>query len=86
MTYRTKDIKNKELGKCIVSVQILLAALLAITQIASPFIQNRLSLNFPLFLLPLLLIICLKLVVVILNGISLNKTSDLHKRLKINYL
>jgi len=86
MTYKTKDTKNKELGKSIVSVQVILAVLLAVSQIASPFIQNELSLNFPLFLLPLLLIICLKLLVVILNGISLNKTNDLHKKLKINYL
>jgi transcriptional regulator with XRE-family HTH domain len=86
MTYKTKDTKNKELGKSIVSVQVILAVVLAVSQIASPFIQNGLSLNFPLFLLPLLLIICLKLLVFILNGISLNKTNDLHKILKINYL
>jgi DNA-binding XRE family transcriptional regulator len=86
LTYKTKDTKNKELGKNIVSVQILIAVALAISQITSPFIQKGLSLHFPLFIFPLLLIICLKLWVVIVNGISLNTKNDLHKNLKINYL
>ncbi|GAB1346823.1 helix-turn-helix domain-containing protein [Cloacibacterium normanense] len=86
LTYKTKDPRIKELGKSIVSVQIILATALAISQIASPFIQKGLSLHFPLFLYPLLLIYALKLLVVILNGISLNNNNDLHKNLKINYL
>ena len=86
LTYKTKDSKNKELGKNIVCVQIILDVLLILSQIASPFIQKRLSLDFPLFLFSLLLIIFLKLLVVIFNGISLNKKHDLHKILKINYL
>ena len=86
LTYKTKDSKNKELGKSIVSVQIILAVALAVSQIASPFIQKLLSLHFPLFLVPLLFIFFLKLLIVILNGISLNNKNDLHKNLKINYL
>lgn len=86
LTYKTKDVKNRELGKSIVSVQIILAVALAVSLIASPFIQRGLSIHFPLFLLPLLLIFCLKLLVVIFNGISLNNKNDLHKNLKINYL
>lgn len=86
LTHQTRDSKNKELGKSIVSVQIILAVALALSQIVSPFIQKGLSLHFPLFMLPLLLIICLKLLVVIANGISLNNKNDLHKNLKINYL
>ena len=86
LTYKTKDPRIKELGKSIVSVQIILATALAISQIASPFIQKGLSLHFPLFLYPLLLIYALKLLVVILNGMSLNNNNDLHKNLKINYL
>jgi len=86
LTYKTKDPKIKELGKSIVSVQVILAVALAVSQIASPFIQKGLALRFPLFLVPLLLILCLKLLVVILNGISLNNKNDLHKKLKINYL
>lgn len=86
LTYKTKDPRIKELGKSIVSIHIILATALAISQIASPFIQKGLSLHFPLFLYPLLFIYALKLLVVILNGISLNNNNDLHKNLKINYL
>jgi transcriptional regulator with XRE-family HTH domain len=86
LTNKTTDPKNKELGKSIISVQIILASALAISQIASPFIQKGISLNFPLFVFPLVFIICLKVLVVILNGISLNRKNDLHKNLKINYL
>ncbi|WP_268847248.1 helix-turn-helix domain-containing protein [Flavobacterium aestivum] len=86
LTYKTNDPKNRELGKSIVSVQILIAVALSVSQILSPFIQKGLSLHFPLFILPLLLIICLKLLVVIINGNSLNNKNDLHKNLKINYL
>jgi transcriptional regulator with XRE-family HTH domain len=86
LTYKTNDPKNKELGKSIVSVQILISFVLAVSQIVSPFIQKGISLHFPLFIFPLLLIICLKLLIVIVNGISLNNKNDLHKNLKINYL
>jgi transcriptional regulator with XRE-family HTH domain len=86
LTYKTKDVTNKELGKSIVSLQMLLVAALSVSLIVSPFLQKGLALHYPLFMFPLLVFICLKLVVVILNGISLNKNNDLHKNLKINYL
>jgi len=86
LTYKTNDQKNKELGKSIISVQIVIAVALAVSLIASPFIQKGLSLHIPLFIFPLLSIICLKLLVVIMNGISLNKKNDLHKYLKFNCL
>lgn len=86
LTNRTNDKTNKNLGKNIVSLQILLAVLLSFSLIICPFIQNGFSLKFPLFLIPLLTIISIKVLVFILNGISLNKNNDLHKNLKINYL
>jgi transcriptional regulator with XRE-family HTH domain len=86
LTKKTNDEINKELGKNIVSVQILLSVSLSFLLIISPFFQKELSLNFPLFLIPLLSIIAIKLLIVIINGISLNKNNDLHKSLKINYL
>ncbi|NRS90878.1 transcriptional regulator with XRE-family HTH domain [Flavobacterium sp. 7E] len=86
LTNKTDDKINKELGKNIVSVQILLTVSLSFSLIVSPFIQKELLLNFPLFLIPLLSIIAIKLLIVIINGISLNKNNDLHKNLKINYL
>jgi len=86
LTYKTNDKTNKALGKSIVSIQILLSVLLSFSLIISPFIQKELALNFPLFLIPLLTIILIKLFVFIINGISLNKNNDLHKSLKINCL
>lgn len=86
LTYKTADPKNKELGKSIVSVQILLAVLLSVLLIISPFLQKYFALRFPLFMVPLILFLCLKVIIVILNGISLNQKNDLPKNLKINYL
>ncbi|MFC4818462.1 helix-turn-helix domain-containing protein [Flavobacterium sp. GCM10023249] len=86
LTYKTKDPKNKELGKCIVSFQILLTVVISLVLIAIPFVQKGLSLQFPLFLIPVLLLTTLNLVAFIVNGISLNQQNDLHKAFKINYL
>lgn len=86
LTYRTKDARNKEMGKRIASVQILLVVLLSISLILSPFIQKGFAFHFPLFMVSLIVFICLKLLVVVLNGISLNTKNDLPTFLKINYL
>ena len=86
LTYRTKDTKHKDLGKSIVSVQILLAVALSVSLIVCPFLQKGLTVRFPVFLIPLIVAISLQLAVVIVNGISLNQKQDLHKKLKINYL
>ena len=86
LTKKTIDKKNKELGKSIVSVQIILTVMLSIALIVCPFVHKRFSINFPLFLIPLLLFILVELLVIIINGINLNKYNDLHKALKINYL
>ena len=86
LTYKTIDIKNKDLGKNIVSFQILLAVALSVSLIASSFLQKGLSIKFPIFLIPLLLTIGLQFAVVITYGMSLNQKHDLPKKLKINYL
>lgn len=86
LTYKTKDQKNKELGKSIVSIQILFAVILSISMIISPFIQKALSIKFPLFIIPLLTIICIKIFVILKNGISLNQKNDLCIKLKNNFL
>ncbi|MDQ8747344.1 helix-turn-helix domain-containing protein [Elizabethkingia miricola] len=86
LTYKTKDIKNRELGKCIVSTQIILAFIVSVSMITSPFIQKALSVKFPLFIIPLVTLICLKLFVVIHNGICLNKNGNIYIRLKTNFL
>ena len=86
LTYKTKDAFNKELGKCIVSIQIILTATLSVLMTICPFIQKSFSVKFPLFLIPLILFICLKLLVVLINGNSLNQKNDLAIRLKYSFL
>ncbi|CAI9675144.1 helix-turn-helix domain-containing protein [Elizabethkingia anophelis] len=86
LTYKTKDTKNRELGKSIVSVQIVLAFIVSVSMIISPFIQKALSVKFPIFIIPLVTLICLKLFVVIHNGVSLNKNGDIFIRLKTSFL
>ncbi|RTZ48581.1 helix-turn-helix domain-containing protein (plasmid) [Chryseobacterium arthrosphaerae] len=85
-TYRTKDPRNKELGKGILCVQIILAVIFSCIMIASPFIQKMFLLKFPLFIIPLLLFLALKLYIVIKNGISLNQKQELSIKLKNNFL
>lgn len=86
LTYKTKDSINKELGKQIVSVQIVLSLILSVLMIASPFLQSTFTLKFPLFIIPLIAILCLKLLIVILNGIGLNQKQELPIKLKNNFL
>lgn len=86
LTYKTKDTFNKELGKSIVSIQILLTVILSILLIVCPFVQKEFSIKFPLFLVPLIFFICLKLFIVLANGISLNQKNDLAIRLKFNFV
>ena len=86
LTYKTKDAINKELGKRIVSIQIILTATLSVLMIICPFIQKSFSIKFPLFLVPLILFICLKLLVVVINGNSLIHKNDLSIKLKYSFL
>lgn len=86
LTYRTKELKNKELGKNIVAIQILLAVILSILMIISPFIQKSVSIQFPLFIFPLITFIGIKVLVILKNGISLNQKDELCIKLKNNFL
>ncbi|UCA59374.1 helix-turn-helix transcriptional regulator [Chryseobacterium rhizoplanae] len=86
LTYKTKDLKNRELGKSIVCIQIIVSVIFSVLMIISPFIQKIFTFTFPLFMIPLVLFLFLKLFIIINNGISLNKTQDLSIKLKINFL
>ena len=86
LTYRTQDSVNRELGKSVIGVQIILAFVISVLLILSPFIQHWFSIQFPLFLVPLMAFIILKLWIVIKNGISLNQTNQLSIKLKNNFL
>ncbi|WP_306565277.1 helix-turn-helix domain-containing protein [Flavobacterium lindanitolerans] len=86
LTYKTKDAKNKELGKNIVSIQIVLSVIASLLMMVSPFLQKAFSLRFPLFLIFLIAIIGIKLIVIIQNGINLNRKSELYFKLKTSFL
>lgn len=86
LTYRTQDSVNRELGKSVIGVQIILAFVISVLLILSPFIQHWFSIRFPLFLVPLMAFIILKLWIVIKNGLSLNQTNQLSINLKNNFL
>ncbi|MXN93042.1 helix-turn-helix domain-containing protein [Flavobacterium sp. Sd200] len=86
LTYRTKDLKNKMLGQDIVVVQILLSFFFSVLMIVSPFIQKGLSLKFPLFIVPLVAMIFIKLFIIIKNGISLNQHKKTFIQLNISIL
>jgi len=86
LTYKTQDSKNRELGKSVVCVQIILAFIISVSLILCPFIQQWFSIRFPLFLVPLTAFIIIKLWIVIKNGISLNQNNHLSIKLKNNFL
>lgn len=86
LTYKTQEIYNKQLGRNIVTLQIILSVTMSLFLIASPFIQKELSIKFPVFLIVLITFLFLKLIVIIINGIALNKKKDLHTNLKFNFL
>lgn len=86
LTYKTQDSTNRELGKSIICVQIILAFFVSVSLILSPFIQHWFSIQFPLFLVPLIAFIVIKLWIVIKNGISLNQNNILSIKLKTNFL
>lgn len=86
LTYKTQEIYNKQLGRNILALQIILSLTMSLFLIASPFIQKELSIKFPVFLIVLITFLFLKLIAIIINGIALNKKEDLHIKLKFNFL
>ncbi len=86
LTYKTQDSTNRELGKSIICVQIILAVFVSVLLILSPFIQHWFSIRFPLFLIPLIAFIVIKLWIIIKNGISLNQNKTISIKLKNNFL
>lgn len=86
LTYKTKDSLNKDLGKSIVSFQIILTSIFSVLMIVSPFIQKGFSLKFPLFLIPLILFMIVKLFIIFKNGMCLNQKKELYINLKFSIL
>ncbi|MFT3920461.1 helix-turn-helix domain-containing protein [Cloacibacterium sp.] len=86
LTSKTKDSLNKNLGKKIVEVQIILAFFQSISLIICPFVQKEFLIRKPIFIYLLLAFLMMKLLIVAINGISLNKTNKLRIALKNSFL
>ncbi|MDY0987151.1 helix-turn-helix domain-containing protein [Flavobacterium sp. CFBP9031] len=86
LTYKTQDSLNNEIGKQIVSLQIVLSLILSVLMIVSPFIQHLFTFKFPLFIIPLIAFLSIKFLIVILNGVSLNQKQELAIKLKNKFL
>lgn len=86
LTSKTKDIYNKQIGKSIVGMQIIITTLLSIFLIICPFFQKEYQIRKPLFIYGIILFLVIKLLIIIINGMSLNKTNKLKICLKTNFL
>lgn len=86
LTSKTKDGGTKKIGKKIVEVQIVITFLLSAFLIVCPFFQNEFHFRKPLPIYGLVLFLIIKLLVVVINGISLNKTQKLKIALKNSFL
>lgn len=86
LTYKSKETKARELGKSIITVQIIYTFVLGTLMIVSPFIQKALAIKFPLFLVFLVILKALNVFIIFKNGLSLTQKSDLYIKLKYSVL
>jgi transcriptional regulator with XRE-family HTH domain len=86
LIYKTRDPQARKLGKDVLSVQIIWTAITSISMIISPFIQKFLSIQFPLFLPILIILITINLFIIFKNGMSLNLKGEIYIKLKNNIL
>lgn len=86
LTYKTKEPEAKALGRNIISFQILYSFILGILLILSPFVQKAFLIQFPLFLIVLIVLKCINVFIIIKNSASLNQKSDLYIKLKYSFL
>lgn len=86
LTSKTSNNFNKKIGKKIIELQIVITFVLSIFLILLPFIQREFQIKKPLFIWGLIAFLVIKLSIVILNGVSLNKRKKLSIALKYNFL
>jgi transcriptional regulator with XRE-family HTH domain len=86
LTYQTKEPLAKEIGKHIISIQIIYTIILSLLMIVSPFLQKALSTKIPLFLIFLLVLQSINMILIFKNGASLSQKSKLYISLKNNIL
>lgn len=86
LTYQTKEPLAKEIGKNIISIQIVYTVVLSLLMIVSPFLQKAISTRIPLFLIFLIVMQSTNMILIFKNGASLSQKSKLYIRLKNNIL
>lgn len=86
LTYKSNYPNVKNAGKDILSIQIIWTIITCLLMIASPFVQKMFSLHIPLFLIVLLVLYCTNILIILLNGISLNKRNTLYIKLNTSIL
>ncbi|GAA3755663.1 helix-turn-helix domain-containing protein [Flavobacterium ginsengiterrae] len=86
LTYKSKEPRAKELGKSILTIQIIYTFILGTLMIISPFIQKAFSMQFPLFIVFLVVLKIVNLFIIFKNGSDLSRKSDLSIKLKYNIL
>ncbi len=73
LTYKTAIPEAKQLGKALLSVQIIYTLLLSALLIAAPFVQHALQTTFPLLLTVFFSMKALNVVLILINGKALGK-------------
>lgn len=86
LTYTNKDKTTRQLGKDIISLQIIWTVITCFLLIISPLIQHLLALKVSLIYIVLAILIGLNLFIILRNSVSLEKQKKLHIRLKFNLL
>jgi len=86
LIYRTKELKAKELGKKILSFQLIYTFILCTLMIVSPFIQKAFSIKIPLFIIFLVVLKSFNIFITFKNGSSLTQKGELYISLKNSVL
>lgn len=79
LTFKSTDENTRRMGKDIISIQILWSVITSFLLIISPFIQRWLSLEFPLLITVLIVLVGINLFLILINAVSLSNHSKLYK-------
>ena len=86
LTYRVKNKTVRSFGKEIISLQIIWTIITSLLMIISPFLQDLVSLKIPIFVIVLIVLICLNVLLIFKNGISLTRNATLYITLRNSIL
>ena len=86
LTYRTNNEGARALGRSITGLQIIWTAALCLAMILAPFLQDRLSPRIPWFVVFLAVLSSINVIIIVANGIGLNRRRELAIKLGKNIL